>query len=158
MRFNDALIGLVLILGGIAVALHARGFPDMPGQDFGPSLLPTLIGLGLAACGAALIVGGLRRKAAGGWIELGDWTASGQHVIDVLLVIGSLVVVILLWNSVGFIILSTALMGGLTARFRSGRIVSSFVVALAATLVIDWGFRHLLLVPLPLGPLTGVYW
>jgi hypothetical protein len=36
--------------------------------------------------------------------------------------------------------------------------VSSVAGALVAVLVIDWIFRRLLLVPLPLGPLTGIVW
>jgi hypothetical protein len=44
------------------------------------------------------------------------------------------------------------------ARFRNGRVLSSLVVAVIACLVIDYAFRRILLVPLPLGPLAGVIW
>ena len=60
--------------------------------------------------------------------------------------------------ALGFLIVATLLTGSLMARFRGGRLLSSFAGALAACLVIDWVFRRMLLVPLPLGPLTGIIW
>jgi putative tricarboxylic transport membrane protein len=158
MRVNDALFGFVLILLGMAVVLMARTFPDMPGQDFGPALLPTLIGVGLGLCGVGLVVGGLRYHRAHPWIEFGEWAGSRQHVIDVALVVGGLILMILLWDLLGFLILATAFTAALIVRFREGRVLSSLVVAVIAAFVIDWGFRHLLLVPLPQGPLSGLYW
>lgn len=157
MRVNDALLGLVLILGAAAVALQAQAFPDLPGQGFGPSLMPTLIAAGLAGCGAALVVGGLRRRD-GPWIALGAWTRRPGQILDVALVLGGLVAVILLWQRLGFVILATGLTGLLISRFRGGHVVGSFAIAVVAVLTIDWAFRHLLLVPLPQGPLTGLYW
>ena len=93
-----------------------------------------------------------------GAVQLGEWARSGGHVLDVGLVIGGLALVVLLWDRVGFIPLATLFTGSLMARFRGGRLLSSFVGALVAVLIIDWIFRRLLLVPLPLGPLTGIVW
>lgn len=157
MRVNDAVLGLVLLLGGAAIALQAQGFPDLPGQSFGPSLMPTLIAAGLGGCGVALVVGGLRRRDEP-WLVPGAWTRSPGRVLDVGLVLGGLVLVILLWQRLGFVILATGLTGLLITRFRGNRPVGSFAIAAVAVLVIDWAFRHLLLVPLPQGPLRGLYW
>lgn len=157
MRVNDALLGLVLMLGAAAMAFQAQRFPDLPGQSFGPSLMPTLIAAGLGGCGVALVVGGLRRRDAP-WVALGAWTRSPGHILDVALVLGGLVAVILFWQRLGFVILATGLTGVLITRFRGGHVVGSFTIAVVAVLAIDWAFRHLLLVPLPQGPLTGLYW
>ena len=157
MRLNDAVFGVILLLAAVAVFAVARGFPGMPGQDFGPALFPNLIAAGFFLCGAALIWNGLRHPEFAGLVAFGDWAKSGGHLIDVALVIGGLGLVILLWDRVGFLITATLFTGSLMARFR-GRPLSSFVGALAACLVIDWVFRRLLLVPLPLGPLTGIVW
>jgi hypothetical protein len=91
-------------------------------------------------------------------VQLGQWARSGGHIFDVGMVIGGLALVVLLWDHVGFIPLATFFTGSLMARFRGGRLLSSFVGALVAVLIIDWIFRRLLLVPLPLGPLTGIVW
>ena len=158
MQFNDAVFGAVLVLAGIAIAVTAAGFPGMPGQSFGPSLFPNIIAGGFGLCGLALIWGGLRRPAFPGMVQLGEWARSGGHLLDVALVIGGLALVVLLWDRVGFIPLATLFTGSLMARFRGGRVPSSFLGAFVAVLVIDWIFRRLLLVPLPLGPLTGIVW
>jgi putative tricarboxylic transport membrane protein len=115
-----------------------------------------LIAIGFAGCGLVLLVSGLRSSEVRGLVQLSEWTRSGGHILDVGLVIGGLVLLILLWDVVGFVIGGTLLMGGLTARFRGGHVVSSFVIALVACGAIDWSFRKLLLVPLPMGPLLGV--
>jgi putative tricarboxylic transport membrane protein len=158
MRFNDAVFGVLLLIAAAAVLFVAHGFPAMPGQSFGPALFPKVIATGFAMAGAALVWTGLRRPAFAGMVALGDWARSGGHLLDVGLVVGGLAVLILLWDRLGFLIVATLLTGGLMARFRQGRWLSSFAGALAACLVIDWVFRRLLLVPLPLGPLTGIVW
>lgn len=158
MRFNDAVFGIFLLVAALAIFAVARGFPAMPGQDFGPALFPDLIAAGFALCGLALIWNGWRRPAFAGAVQLGEWARSGGHLVDVALVIGGLGLLILLWDRLGFLIGATALTGSLMARFRGGRPLSSFLGALAACLLIDWIFRRLLLVPLPLGPLTGIVW
>ncbi|MFZ1428135.1 MAG: tripartite tricarboxylate transporter TctB family protein [Geminicoccaceae bacterium] len=158
MRFNDAVFGVVLLLAAGAIFVVARGFPGMPGQDFGPALFPDLIAAGFVVCGGVLIYTGMRRPEFQGAVELGEWARSGGHLIDIGLVIGGLVVLIAVWDRVGFLIAATLLTGGLVARFRGGRVVGSFVGALVACLIIDWIFRRVLLVPLPLGPLTGIVW
>jgi putative tricarboxylic transport membrane protein len=158
MRFNDAVFGVLLLLAAGAILVVARGFPGMPGQDFGPALFPDLIAAGFAICGGVLVWSGWRQPDFGGAVALGDWAKSGGHVADVGLVIGGLALLIVLWDRIGFLIAATLFTGGLMARFRGGRVLSSFAGALAACLVIDWLFRRVLLVPLPLGPLTGIVW
>ena len=41
MRINDAVFGVVLLLAAARHLRGRRGFPAMPGQDFGPALFPT---------------------------------------------------------------------------------------------------------------------
>ncbi|MCL6608127.1 MAG: tripartite tricarboxylate transporter TctB family protein [Geminicoccaceae bacterium] len=158
MRIHDSAIGVVLLLLAAFMAREAAGFPPMPGQRFGPSLVPNLLAAGFAICGLALVVSGLRRREVKGLVELGEWARKGGHVLDVGLVVGGLALLILLWKPVGFLIGATLYTGLLAARFRGGRVPSSLLVAALACFVVDWAFRRLLLVPLPQGPLTGLYW
>lgn len=158
MRIHDSLIGVVLLALAAFMAYEAAGFPPMPGQRFGPSLVPNLLAAGFAICGLVLVVSGLRRREVRGLVELGAWARKGGHVLDVGLVVGGLVLLILFWKPLGFLIGATLYTTGLAARFRGGRLASSFLVALVCCFAIDWAFRRLLLVPLPQGPLTGLYW
>ncbi len=158
MRIHDSLIGLVLLAFAAFVAHQAAGFPPMPGQRFGPSLFPNLLAAGFAICGLVLVVSGLRRREVHGLVELGEWARKGGHVFEVGLVVGGLVLLIAFWERVGFLVGATLYTTLLVARFRGGRPVSSLVLSALACFAVDWAFRRLLLVPLPQGPLTGLYW
>lgn len=157
MRFNDAIVGAVLLLLAAAVLWLTRGFPQMPGQHYGPALFPTIIAFGLAICGLVLVLSGLRRLGSHPWLDFDPWTRTPGRLLDVAIVLLGIVAYILLSDLLGFLIISTALLTVWMVRFR-GRVASSLAIAVAASLLIDYGFRKLLLVPLPLGPLVGVMW
>jgi putative tricarboxylic transport membrane protein len=157
MWVSDAIFGAVLLLLAAAIMALALAFPDMPGQDYGPALFPTLIASGLGLCGLVLLVRTLPRVREQGLFHVRGWEGGWGRLGDVLLIVGGLVLWILVWNPLGFLIGATAYAGALMTRFR-GRPISSAAWGLALALVIDWSFRRLLLVPLPLGPLTGIIW
>ena len=156
MRLNDAVIGIVLVLFALAMIWHTRSFPAMPGQDYGPALFPTLIGIGFLVTGAILIVGGIARRRTEPWFTGGAWLRSPHHVIDFLAVVGGLVLYILVSGWLGFILTSLVLLSALLVLFRGGRPLSSFAIALGVTLVVHYAFTQLLLVPLPPGLLQTV--
>jgi putative tricarboxylic transport membrane protein len=158
MWVSDAVFGVVLLLLATAIIVLAQAFPAMPGQDYGPALFPTLIAAGFGLCGLVLLVRTVPRVRTEGLFHVRGWEGGwGGRLGDVLLIVGGLVVWILVWNPVGFLLGATAYAGMLMTRFR-GRPVSSLALGLALALVIDWSFRRLLLVPLPLGPFTGIIW
>lgn len=157
MRIDDALFGAVLIAAAAAILVVAWGLPEMPGQAFGPSLVPAIVGAGFLTCGAILIIGRLRAPTGGRLIEPVDSARSAGRWLDAGLVLAVVVSAILLWDRLGFLITSVIAMTLLIGRLR-GRWLSSAVVAVAACVVVDLLFRRGLLVPLPLGPLTGVLW
>lgn len=158
MKLHDAVIGVVLLLLAGFVAREAAGFPPMPGQRFGPSLVPNLLAAAFALCGLVLLASGLRRGRGEPLVSLGAWARKGGHILDVGLVVGGLVLLIAFWRPVGFLLGATLYTTLLAARFRGGRWLSSALVCAPACFAIDWAFRRLLLVPLPQGPLTGLYW
>ena len=156
MRVNDAVIGVVLVLFALAMILHTRTFPAMPGQDYGPALFPVLIGVGFLICGAILIAGGIGRLRAEPLFAGAEWLRSRPHLVDFFAVIGGLVVYILISDWLGFVPTAFLLLFGWLLRFRGGKPLSSAVIALLATLVVNYAFTQLLLVPLPLGLLRFV--
>lgn len=168
MRFNDAIIGAVLVGFAVAEITYTRTFPSLHGQSYGPDLFPRLIGLGLAGCGVVLIARGLiaRRNARlsgsdlkGGssagtgsvaWFDLGNITESKHARTNALLIVLSLLTYIFLSDWIGFIPLSFVTIAFLLHRLGSSAIVS-IVVALVTTAVIQVLFARVLLVPLPAG-------
>jgi putative tricarboxylic transport membrane protein len=151
VRLNDAVIGVALILFALAMIAYTRTFPAMPGQDYGPALFPTLIGIGFIITGVVLTVSGLHQRRRQAFVGGGAWLRSGPQVANFLAVIGGLLIYILVSDWLGFILTSLLLMFGWLVLFRGGKPISSLVIALAVTLVVDYAFSQLLLVPLPLG-------
>ena len=103
MRFNDALIGAVLLLLAAVIFWLTRGYPQMPGQHYGPALFPRLIAGGLAACGTVLVVSGLRQLRRHPWLDFDEWTRAPGHLLDVALVLVGILVYILLSDHLGFL-------------------------------------------------------
>jgi putative tricarboxylic transport membrane protein len=151
VRLNDAVIGIALILFALAMIAYTQTFPAMPGQDYGPALFPTLIGIGFIVTGVILVVSGLRRRRAEPLFGGGEWLRSGPQVINYLAVLGGLLLYIVASDRLGFILTSLLLLFVWLVLFRGGKPISSLALALAVTLVVDYAFSQLLLVPLPLG-------
>ncbi|MCX7630130.1 MAG: tripartite tricarboxylate transporter TctB family protein [Geminicoccaceae bacterium] len=158
MRIHDGVFGVLLLLLAGFVLREATGFPPMPGQRFGPSLFPSLLAAGFALCGLLLLAGGLVSERGRPLASLEGWAEKGARVVDVALVVGGLVLLIALWQRLGFVIGATLFATALAGRFLGGRYLPALLVCAPACFAIDWAFRRLLLVPLPQGPLTGLYW
>jgi putative tricarboxylic transport membrane protein len=156
VRVNDALSGIVLVVFAIAMMAYTTTFPSMPGQDYGPALFPVLIGIGFLVCGLILIVSGVRRLKEEPWFTGGPWLRSPAHILDFFAVVGGLLAYILVSDWLGFIPTAFLLLLGWLMLFRGGKPLSSAAIALGATLVVDYAFTQLLLVPLPLGLLRWV--
>jgi putative tricarboxylic transport membrane protein len=153
MRLNDAVIGVALVLFALVMIWYTRTFPEMPGQDYGPALFPVLIGIGFLITGAILIVSGLSRRRAEPLFGGGAWLRSGAHIINFVAVVGGLLLYILVSDWLGFIPTALLLLSGWLVLFRGGKPISSFLIAVGVTLVVNYAFSQLLLVPLPLGVL-----
>jgi len=157
MRFNDAVFGVLLVLLGAFIINEARGFPDLPGQSYGPAFFPNVIGASMAICGAVLIVYGIAERRELAFVRLGPWASSPRHIVNFVLVLVALVVYILFSNAVGFVPMSFGVLVVLLYRFGCG-MAASAGLAIAATLLIHTVFYKFLLVPLPWGVLEPFAW
>jgi putative tricarboxylic transport membrane protein len=157
MKFNDALIGLaVVVLAGV-ILWQASSFPPMPGQDVGPALFPTLIAVGLAVCAAALIWNGLRRLRSEPAIELSDWMRSPRLALNLLIVIAGVAFYIAFAERLGFLIAAPIVLTVLLITLGT-RWWLALVVALAVSFAMHYIFYSFLKVPLPWGLLTEYAW
>jgi putative tricarboxylic transport membrane protein len=157
MRFNNVIPGGVLILFALAVIAYANTFPHLHGQNYGPDLFPTLIGLGLLVCGGILVVQGVAQRATVPMVEIGDWAKDRRNIADIVILLGSMIFYILASDALGFIPISLLILTVLLLRFGSSW-ASSISIAVVTTLVIHTLFAKLLLVPLPWGILLPVAW
>lgn len=151
MRLNDALLGLVILLGGLAIILEASTFQATHGQDYGPDFFPSIIGGGLILCGLGLMVTGWRHRAVTGWIDVAGHRF--DRLIDAGLVLLVILAFILFLDRVGFVLVAGIGMYVLLVRFQGGAWLSSLLITVVLILVVDWAFRAMLLVPLPQGTL-----
>jgi putative tricarboxylic transport membrane protein len=160
MKINDAIWGALLLLLSVAILIHIQNFPNIPGQNVGPSLFPGFIAVGLATCAIALIATGVaarRRGEPAPWAGTEPWMRSPRHILALALVIGVNVFYILLVEVLGFIPTGVIYLAALFAAFgvRTRWILP---LALIITLVIHYSFYKLLRVPLPWGLLERLAW
>jgi len=156
MRTNDAISGLILIVASTIMIYLTLDFPDFPGQKYGPSLFPRILGTALILCGAILIVRGLSARRAGvPWVTLADWTGDPRRLASFLMLPVLVLVYILVSEPIGFIPVAFAMLLFLFIWFGT-RVVVAVPVAAIATWVMYWFFAVMMRVPLPRGILNNV--
>ena len=157
MKFNDAVIGIFLMLLGAVILVIVQSYPQIPGQNVGPALFPGLIAAGLCIGGLMLTVSGWRARARVPWLEWEDWVRSPRHVRALVVLLGSVLFYMVVAQSLGFIFTSMLILVCLfySLELPLGR---SVLIAVIATLVIHFAFYKLLRVPLPWGILINYTW
>ena len=157
MKFDDLALGLLALLGGVAIHVSALGFEPLPGQIYGAGTMPRAIalvsgGLGLFLIGRS-VAAGVRRPG----VALADWTGSRAAVAGLALALGLVVLYVLLAGTVGFVPIAVAVMAALMLALGV-RPLTAIAVSIAAALVIQQAFGRLLLVPLPRSPALPFLW
>ena len=157
MKFNDAAIGIFLIIFAIAEIAYTRTFPALHGQRFGASDFPALLGIGMIICGVLLVFSGWKQRAVASGNEpnlltVRGWIERRPSVINFFVVLLSILFFILFVDLIGFVIVSSLILFVLFLRFGNS-VVTSLLGALFMTGVAKILFGVWLLVPLPIGPL-----
>ncbi len=148
MKISDAVMGVVLLILGAAIGIYVSGFPAMSGQRYGAALFPGMIAAGLAACGALLLVRGVRAKAPA--FEFAPWTRVGPLAANFALTCGALLFYIFAAETLGFMVTGFLLLLALFLKLGV-RPVPALVVAVVAVLAMQLMFYKMLRVPLPWG-------
>ncbi|MFC7397727.1 tripartite tricarboxylate transporter TctB family protein [Chelatococcus sp. GCM10030263] len=151
MRRSDVVTGGVLAVFAAAVALHAQTFPDIPGQQYGAAVFPTVVAVALGICGVLLVLRGWRAAPR----EPTPDRALSAH--GILGFVGTVALVIFYGVAVGFLgFVPTMLIVILPLMIFLGvRWWVAAIVSLAVTFATFEIFTVLLRVPLPQGPLFG---
>lgn len=158
MTFNDTVLGIIVGGFGTAVVLHAGGFPEMAGMEYGPEFFPTLIGAAFIIIGATLVVSSFVKSAAerGPLVALPAWARDPIAVLRAAGVLAAVVAFALLSPIAGFLLTTIAITAGLLVLMGAGwRVV--IPMSMALPLVLYYVFSTTLRVPLPRGPLERLF-
>ena len=163
MKLNDAIWGALLLLFAGALFSHARGFPSIPGQQVGPSALPSALAIGLGVCGAILLLRSLRERARGRgagtapWVEWPEWFAARPQLRAFCVLVAVNLLYLFGVARLGFVVTGVIYLAALMLALRV-RPAVALPVALVMTLAIHFAFYKLLRVPLPWGVLQPIAW
>jgi putative tricarboxylic transport membrane protein len=148
MRLNDGIIGAVLIAFAAALAFWSQSFPDIPGQQYGAAVFPTLIAAGLAGSGVLLIASGIRH--GGPVVAWADWARERHGLRNVVVTVAAILFYILAADTLGFIVTMTPILL-VMLRLLGVAWPTSIALSIVVTLVIHYLFVNQLYVPLPWG-------
>ena len=102
MKLNDAVFGAVFLALSLLVFWSIQSYPNIPGQNVGPSAFPGAIAVGLAVCSLLLIRNGWRERAHSPWFERGQWTRQPRQVIAFAVTFGALLLYVVASERIGF--------------------------------------------------------
>jgi putative tricarboxylic transport membrane protein len=157
MKFGDGLIGLFIVALGVAVFWHAQGFPKVDAQFYGPGLFPQMIGAGLVACGAVMLVRMARVAPAVAFrVDAASWRGNRRGATSGAMALVALLSFIFLGDAIGFQIIGFVTLVAFYL-WLGRRLPVALLVAAGVTLALDLLFRLVLHVPVPSGPLTTLW-
>ena len=157
MKINDTLSGAALAVLGTTILIHVQSFPKMPGQNVGPAMFPGLLAIGLLVCSAFVMLRGVRKLAAEGWVQWPEWLGQNRIALGFALIPLLLVLYTLVSERVGFLPTAVVFLFTLFWVFRV-KPGLALVVAIGGSLGIHYMFYKLLKVPLPWGVLNSIAW
>lgn len=153
MRFDDRIVGVALALLSLFVIWQSQQVPSVPGTRFGPSLMPTVLGIVIAGCGVVNFLGGVRSAGAAPMIDISVWKDRRRGLLAALWSILGIVFGILYMPAIGFPLFG--LLYALPLMMLMGaRPIAAIPVCVVVVLLAYFAFKRLLYVPLPAGPLS----
>ncbi|WP_421725096.1 tripartite tricarboxylate transporter TctB family protein [Bauldia sp.] len=151
MKFNDLVLGAILIVFGAVVVVHVGTFPEMGGMEYGPAFFPRLIGVAFILIGGAMAIGGIAARRSGGApVTLPAWGRDPVAILRVVAVIGAIVLFVLLAPVLGFL-LTTGVLTLALLLIMGARWIIAVPLALILPIGLHYGFAVALRVPLPRG-------
>lgn len=156
MKLHDGLLGLIVAIGGVALAVAASRLPPTPGQAYGSAFFPLILGVVLAGAGLVLLAGALVRRERQALVVAPGWLGDRWAIFNVLVAFGCVAFYVLASERLGFFLCAVAILAVLQLRFGrpiAGTLLWAVVIAASFQTL----FASLLRVPLPPGPFLGVF-
>ncbi|MFV0360706.1 tripartite tricarboxylate transporter TctB family protein [Tropicimonas sp.] len=152
MRIDDRLVGLFFAALGVATILAARRLSAVPGAVYGPGLMPTLIGLGMAGFGLRIAWAGFAASEHAPLIDVSAWTGRTRGILCAFWTIAGVAASVPLLDKLGLPLFGLLFCLPLIwlARARTAVALPS---VLATVLIAQYIFGGVLHVPLPAGPI-----
>ena len=162
MKFDDIVLGAILLAVAAAATLHAQDFPMLGGLPYGPDLFPTMIGVGLGTCGIIMMVQGVWRRRTGRadgepWLVRPEWWTDRWLAGNLLAVLAVVVAYIFLSDELGFHLTAIPLLFLLLCQLRV-TLRWAAPIGVLFPIVMHLVFYDILRVPLPWGLLTPIAW
>lgn len=156
MKFNDAVIGSVLLFLSVLLLVHIETFPSMPLSVYGPSSFPRLLAVILLISSIILIFNGIRDRRKVPLMEIGPWKKTPVRWRRMAMVPLTVIGYIFLADLLGYVIYVFIALSILLIDFNNGRWRFSLISSGIFTVLTYLVFVKLLLVPLPAGLLRGI--
>lgn len=157
MKFSDLTLGLLVLLGAVAVLLSSLQFSPIPGQAYGADTMPKAIGLVALILSLVLIARALRAGERVPSVSRADWAHSPRALATFALTLALVVAYIVLADTVGFLPVAVGILVVMMLALGV-RPLTAVVIAVVAALVVQFAFGRLLLVPLPRTPFLAGLW
>jgi putative tricarboxylic transport membrane protein len=155
---TDLPFGLVLCFAGVAIAVVARALPSIASQAYGPGFFPSLLAMGLAACGLILVTRSIlqmRSRYAVAPAGLDQPSIGLRNLAALVCVVGGLSLIGVVMDTVGFLICVPVFMIVFLVILGE-RLAWSVVLSLVSTSIAYLAFAKLLKVQVPIGLLDGL--
>jgi hypothetical protein len=157
MKVSDLTLGLLVLVGEVALLLSSLQFSPIPGQAYGADTMPKAIGLVSLVLALVLIARALRAGERVPTVTRTDWARSPLALATLGLTLALVVAYIVLADTTGFIPIATAILFVLMLALKVRPLPAVFV-AVGAAFAVQFAFGRLLLVPLPRSPFLEAFW
>jgi hypothetical protein len=157
MKFNDLLLGLLVIAGGVGIYVSALDFTPIPGQAYGAETMPRAIAFLAIGVGLFLSARAVMRAERVPRLSLADWAHSPRSLASLALTVALVVAYIVFSDNIGFVPMALIVMVTLMLALGA-RLIVAVPAAIIAAVVIQEAFGGLLLVPLPPASILGFQW
>lgn len=155
MKISDRLFGLLIVLLGGSVLLYGTSLPNMPGQNYGAGLFPTIVGGLLIISGALLSITGWLARDRELLLARAEWAKQPASIVNLVLAVASLLAFALGIRDIGFPILAFVCVSVLLLRFGQP-VWCAALIGLATAGFFEVVFVRLMRLPLPSGLLSGI--